>query len=102
MSFVCEKARCLTWEQSVRWLGRSQHRGKLTFYRLPRQHHKNLKSTSMLERLMEEIKSLTLVVRPSRMGPLACGRFELLLPKYAGQRPVPVYPKDDRFAGNQR
>lgn len=35
----------------------------LTFYRLPRQHHKNLKSTNMLERLMEEIKRRTLVVR---------------------------------------
>ena len=27
----------------------------LTFYRLPVQHRKNLKSTNMLERLMEEI-----------------------------------------------
>ncbi len=35
----------------------------LTFYRLPRQHHKNLKSTNMLERLNEEIKRRTLVVR---------------------------------------
>ena len=35
----------------------------LTFYRMPRQHHKNLKSTNMLERLMEEIKRRTLVVR---------------------------------------
>ena len=34
-----------------------------TFYRLPRQHHKNLKSTNMLERLNEEIKRRTLVVR---------------------------------------
>jgi len=34
----------------------------LTFYRLPRQHHKNLKSTNLLERLMEEIKRRTLVV----------------------------------------
>jgi putative transposase len=34
-----------------------------SFYRLPRQHHKNLKSTNMLERLMEEIKRRTLVVR---------------------------------------
>ena len=32
----------------------------LTFYRLPRQHHKNLKSTNMLERLNEEIKRRTL------------------------------------------
>jgi transposase-like protein len=35
----------------------------LTFYRMPRQHHRNLKSTNMLERLMEEIKRRTLVVR---------------------------------------
>lgn len=35
----------------------------LSFYRLPKQHHKNLKSTNMLERLMEEIKRRTLVVR---------------------------------------
>src|SRR5437764_5622528 len=35
----------------------------LSFYRLPRQHHKNLKSTNRLERLMEEIKRRTLVVR---------------------------------------
>src|SRR5579859_6054545 len=34
----------------------------LTFYRLPRQHHKNLKSTNLLERLNEEIKRRTLVV----------------------------------------
>jgi putative transposase len=35
----------------------------LTFYRLPQQHHKNLKSTNLLERLNEEIKRRTLVVR---------------------------------------
>lgn len=35
----------------------------LSFYRLPRQHHKHLKSTNSLERLMEEIKRRTLVVR---------------------------------------
>ena len=35
----------------------------LAFYRLPRQHHKHLKSTNMLERLNEEIKRRTLVVR---------------------------------------
>ena len=35
----------------------------LTFYRLPRAHHKHLKSTNMLERLNEEIKCRTLVVR---------------------------------------
>ncbi len=35
----------------------------LTFYRLPRQHHKNMKSTNLLERLNQEIKRRTLVVR---------------------------------------
>jgi putative transposase len=35
----------------------------LTFYRLPRQHHKHLKSTNMLERLNQELKRRTSVVR---------------------------------------
>lgn len=35
----------------------------LTFYRLPSQHHKHLKSTNMLERLNEELKRRTHVVR---------------------------------------
>jgi len=35
----------------------------LTFYRLPLGHHKHLKSTNMLERLNEEIKRRTNVVR---------------------------------------
>ncbi len=35
----------------------------LTFYRLPRQHLKHLKSTNMLERLTEEIRRRTHVVR---------------------------------------
>ena len=35
----------------------------LTFDRLPRVHHKHLKSTNMLERLNEEIKRRTRVVR---------------------------------------
>lgn len=34
-----------------------------TFYRLPQEHHKHLKSTNMLERLNEEIKRRTYVVR---------------------------------------
>jgi transposase-like protein len=34
-----------------------------TFYRLPRQHHKHMKSTNMLERLNQELKRRTLVVR---------------------------------------
>jgi len=35
----------------------------LTFYRLPQQHHKHLKSTNMLERINQELKRRTLVVR---------------------------------------
>jgi transposase-like protein len=35
----------------------------LTFFRLPRQHHKHLKSTNMLERLNEEIRRRTYVMR---------------------------------------
>jgi putative transposase len=35
----------------------------LTYYRLPRQHQKHMKSTNMLERLNEEIKRRTRVVR---------------------------------------
>lgn len=35
----------------------------LSFFRLPRQHHKHLKSTNMLERLNEEIRRRTYVVR---------------------------------------
>ena len=34
-----------------------------TFYRLPREHHKHMKSTNMLERLNEEFKRRTQVVR---------------------------------------
>ena len=35
----------------------------LAYYRLPQSHHKHLKSTNMLERLNEELKRRTLVVR---------------------------------------
>jgi len=35
----------------------------LTYYRLPRTHHKHMKSTNMLERLNQELKRRTLVVR---------------------------------------
>src|SRR5215217_1156706 len=35
----------------------------MTFYRLPRQHHKHLKSTNRLKRLNEEIRRRTYVVR---------------------------------------
>jgi putative transposase len=35
----------------------------LTYYRLPQQHHKHLKSANMLERLNQELKRRTRVVR---------------------------------------
>jgi Transposase, Mutator family len=41
----------------------------LTFYRLPRQHYKHLKSINMLERLNEEIKRRTHVVNPLAQVP---------------------------------
>jgi len=50
----------------------------LTFYRLPRQHHKHLKSTNMLERLNEEIKRRTRVVRIFP-NPASCLRLVLAL-----------------------
>ncbi|PYV17514.1 MAG: hypothetical protein DMG07_05595 [Acidobacteria bacterium] len=43
-------------------MGRGAFHETLSFSRLPRQHHKHLKSMSMLERLMEECKRRTLVV----------------------------------------
>ena len=46
------------------WGATEAHIGEtLNFYSLPRQHHKHLKSTNMLERLNEEIKRRTRVVR---------------------------------------
>jgi putative transposase len=50
----------------------------LTFYRLPRQHHKHLKSTNVLERLNEEIKGRTRVVRIFP-NPESCLRLVLAL-----------------------
>ena len=45
----------------------------LTFYRLPRQHHKHLTLTNMLERLNEGIKRLTRRAHLPRMARAACG-----------------------------
>jgi putative transposase len=42
---------------------RSSLGARQAFYRLPRQHHKHLKSTNLLERLNEAIKRRTHVVR---------------------------------------
>ena len=44
-------------------LGRGDDRGDADLLPLPRQHHKHLKSTNMLERLNEEIRRRTYVVR---------------------------------------
>ena len=46
----------------------------LTYYRLPLSHHKHMKSTNMLERLNQEIKRRTHVVRIFP-GPAACLRL---------------------------
>ncbi|MGY3387507.1 ribosomal protein L40E [Bradyrhizobium sp. USDA 3311] len=40
-------------------LGRGQHRGTLTYFRLPLGHRMHMKSTNMLERLNEEIRRRT-------------------------------------------
>lgn len=50
----------------------------LTFYRLPRQYHKHLKSTNLLERLNEAIKRRTRVVRIFP-NPASCLRLVLAL-----------------------
>jgi putative transposase len=49
--------------------------GRFESYRLPGQHHKNLNSTHTLERLREEIKRRTLVVR---VFPNAAACFRLV------------------------
>jgi transposase-like protein len=70
-----------------RWDGRyprltswvEEHIGEtLSFYRLPRQHHKHLKSTNMLERLNEEIRRRTRVVRIFP-NPASCRRLVMAL-----------------------
>ena len=54
------------------WVG-EQIEETLTFYRLPRQHHKHLKSTNLLERLNEEIKRRTTSCASSPMPRAAYG-----------------------------
>ena len=46
----------------------------LTFHRLPRLHHRHMKSTNLLERLNEEIKRRTRVVR-TFPNPASCLRL---------------------------
>jgi len=56
----------LRWEQKYprlcQWV-EEQIEETFTFYRLPREHHKHLKSTNMLERLNQELKRRTHVIR---------------------------------------
>jgi putative transposase len=56
----------LRWEQKYprlcEWV-EGQIEETFTFYRLPREHHKHLKSTNMLERLNQELKRRTHVIR---------------------------------------
>ena len=54
----------------------------LTFYRLPRQHHKHLKSTNMLERLNEEVGG----------EPMSCASFQIQMPAAASSVPSPSRP----------
>lgn len=49
-----------------------------TFYRLPRQHHKHLKSKNMLERLNEGIRRRTSVVRIFPNAASCCGLVQAL------------------------
>jgi hypothetical protein len=65
-----QKLGLVIFERSVaRYLRMVRRRGEanieetLSYLKLPRQHHKHMKSTNMLERLMEELKRRTLVVR---------------------------------------
>jgi transposase-like protein len=62
----------------------------LTFFRLPRQHHKHLKSTNMLERLNEEIRRRTYVVRifPNAESCLRLVRAWQSRPTKTGWRPT--------------
>lgn len=77
LRWIYERRTAAEARQDLRaWLGRWQGRYSrlcqwveenieetLSFYALPLAHHKHLKSTNMLERLNEEIKRRTLVVR---------------------------------------
>ena len=56
-------------------VGRKNIEETFTLYRLPREHHKHLKSTNMLERLNQELKRRTHVIRIFLMRRAACGSF---------------------------
>jgi transposase-like protein len=86
----------LTWENQklVDWVEETIE-DTFTFYRLPRQHHKHLKSTNMLERLNEEIKRRTHVVRIFP-NPEACQRLVRALAvetHETGSKPIVTYDR---------
>jgi len=87
----------------AKWAGRSPKRvdwvesnigETLTFYRLPREHHKPMKRTNMLERLDEEIKRRTRVVRicPNAASCLRLIRALCVETHEAPLRATPVVP----------
>lgn len=61
-SIICRARPTTKYSKLVDW-AESNIGETLTFYRLPRQHHKHMKSTNMLERFNEEIRRRTYVVR---------------------------------------
>ena len=69
----------------------------LSFYRLPRQHHKHLKSTNMLERLNEEIRRRTYVVRIFPNSD-ACRRLVRALGGFRGE----VQPRRQHWFLNEK
>ena len=73
-----------------------------TFYRLPRQHHKHLKSTNMLERLNEEIKR----TNPRRAHLPQCRGLPAPRPRLSRRNPrklarSPPLPQHERPQGAQ-
>jgi putative transposase len=97
----CEHAACLAkWGVRYPKLVRSVEETiaeTLTFYRLPRQHHQHLKSTDMLERLNEEIRRRTYVVRIFPNAD-ACRRLIRALtvePTRTGSKPTAILNMND-------
>jgi len=59
---VVGKLKAMRLSKVAQWLEESVEE-TLTYYRLPRQHHKHMKSTNMLKQLNQELKRRTHVVR---------------------------------------
>ena len=68
-------------------LGEENIEETLTYYRLPLAHHKHMKSTNMLERLNQELKRRTHVVR-SVPNTGSCLRLVRALAVETRNRPV--------------